>query len=175
MMNLCPVKWTRDPCLPAQDICRHGHISAEVGSIETFPSLTLPRPRTPAGGSDTCVRNWHVPFGIRIPHAVSMRLKMEKCNIWDMPADSMHEPPSILLLGGKISTYTSPHPCEKFWKGRKLRHCTVLCIRHNRLLPTVESCLMHSRESRLGVESAQKTWFGHVLYPRRLDDLGMLL
>lgn len=96
MMDLCPVKWARDPCLPSQDICRHGHISAEVGSIETFPSPTLPRPRTPSGGSDTWVRNWHVPFGMRIPHAVSMRLKMERCNVWDMPADSMHEPPPTI-------------------------------------------------------------------------------
>lgn len=142
MMDLCPVKWTQDPCLPGQDICRHGHISAEVGSIETFPSPTLPRPRTPSGGSDTCVRNWHVPFGMRIPHAVSMRLKMEQCNIWDMPADSMHEPPSIFLRG-KTNTYFTTLTRNS---GKAGSFAIVLCIRHNCLLPTIESCMMHSRD-----------------------------
>lgn len=168
-MDLCPVKWTRDPCLPGQDICRHGHISAEVGSIETFPSPTLPRPRTPSGVLDTCVRNLHVPFGMRIPHAVSMRLKMEQCNVWDMPADRMHEPPSLFLVG-KISTYFTTLTRKP---GSAGSFAIVLCIRHNRLLPTIESCMMHSREGR--VESARKNWFDHVLYPGRLNDLGMLL
>lgn len=174
MMDLCPVKWTRDPCPPGQDICRHGHISAEVGSIETFPSPTLPRPRTPAGGSDTCVRNWHVPFGMRIPHAVSMRLKMEQCNIWDMPADSMHEPPSILLLGGQNQHLHFTTPLREILE-RPEASPLYCALGTSACFLTIESCMMHPRESRLGVESAQKTWFGHVLYPGRLNDLGMLL
>lgn len=36
-----------------------------------------------------------------------MRLKMAQCNIWDMPADSMHEPPS-LFLAVRLKTYHTP-------------------------------------------------------------------
>lgn len=62
-------------------------------------------------------------LGCAIPHAASMRLKMAQCNIWDMPAPIMHEPPPQFLAVRLKDYFTVPH--NKFWKDRKPRRCVM--------------------------------------------------
>lgn len=68
-----------------------------------------------------------------------MRLKMAQCNIWDMPAPIMHEPPP-LFLAVKLKDYLTT-PTTK--TGKTGSFAIVLCVGLNCLLLTIESCMMH--------------------------------